>query len=62
MSVETEKAKPKVTAEDIQAKVEQIQGRVKRELISNQALIAVGAVVAVGLLVSLSFWLGRRSR
>ncbi len=56
------KVKKKVTLEEIQTKAEQIQSRVKSDLTSNEALIAVGVVLAIGILTSLSFWLGRRSR
>ncbi|RJQ55980.1 MAG: hypothetical protein C4521_01275 [Actinobacteria bacterium] len=53
--------KKKVTPEQIQAKVEEIQGRVRKDITSNEALIAVGVVLAIGVLTSLSYWLGRRS-
>lgn len=52
----------KVTTEDLQGKLEQIQGRVRSDLTSNQALIAIGVIAVSGMLFAASYWLGRRSR
>lgn len=52
----------KVSTGQIQAKVEEIQARVRRDLTSNEALLIVAVVATIGVLSAASYWLGRRSR
>lgn len=54
--------KKKVSTDQIQAKVEEIQARVRHGLTSNEALLAVAVVATIGILSAASYWLGRRSR
>ncbi len=54
--------KKKVTTEDLQGKLEQIQEKVRGDLASNQALIAIGVIAVAGALSAISYFLGRRSR
>lgn len=56
------KKRKKVTTSDIQAKMEQIQDRVKTDLTSSQAMVAVAVLAVAGLLSGASYYLGRRSR
>jgi len=56
------KKKKKVTTGDLQTQLELIQDRVRTDVTSNQALIAVAIVAVTGLLSAASFYLGRRSR
>lgn len=56
------KKKKKVTTGDLQTQLEMIQGRVREDLTSNQALVMVAVVAVTGLLSAASFYLGRRSR
>ena len=56
------KKRKKVTTGDLQAQLEMIQGRVRDDFASNQALIAVGVVALTGLMTAVSYYLGRRSR
>lgn len=62
MSDKPVRRKKKVSTTDIQEKLEAIQDRVRSDLTSNEALIAVAAVAFAGVLVAASYYLGRRSR
>lgn len=50
-----------VSTDQIQAKLGEIQTRVRTNLTSNQAMVAIAIVAAMGILSATSFWLGRRS-